>query len=131
MLAESAGFLKYMKNTKLLPDIDAVLNGAFLQSNAPFLAPIDVYYLLVQNFVHAVGSELKTRGDKWQRYTDNSVDFISSIGNFPLELKKSYVDQLCQLDEVMSKGELITKYIYNDSCSRQVSKLIQELDYIK
>ena len=127
---ESAGLLKYMKNTKLLPDIEAVLNGTFLQSNASFLATIDVYYLLVQNFVHAVSSELKMRGDKWQCYTDNSIDFISSIGNFPLELKKSYVDQLCQLDEVISKGELITKYIYNDSCSQKVSKLIQELDYI-
>jgi len=71
------------------------------------------------------------RGGKWKRFTDNSVDFISSIGNFPLELKKSYVDQLCQLDEAISNGELITKYIYNASCSRQVSKLIQELDYIK
>jgi len=128
---ESASFLKYMKNAKLLPDIEAVLEGTFLQSNATFLASIDVYYLLVQNFVHAVSSELKVRGDKWQRYTDNSIDFISSIGNFPLELKKSYVDQLCQLDEAICKGELITKYIYNDSCNRQVSKLIQELDYIK
>jgi len=81
--------------------------------------------------VHAIGSELRRLGDKWKDYTDNTVAFICNIKDFPLELKKSYIAQLCQMDEVICNGEFVTKYIYNDSCSQQVSKLIQELDYIK
>ena len=34
-------------------------------------------------------------------------------------------------DDTINCGELLAKYIYNDSCSRQISKLVQELDYIK
>ena len=130
--AEAAGFLEYMKNSKLLPDIEAVLNGSYTQpAGVPFRASLDVYYLLVQNLIYAIGTDFRRQGDNWRRYTDNTVAFIASIDNFPLELKKSYIDQLCQMDEVINKGKLITKYIYNDSCSQQVSKLIQELDYIK
>jgi len=129
---ETAGLLKYMKNSSLLPDIEAVLSGAYLEQNdIPFHGTLDVYYLLIQNLVHVIGSELRKKGRKWKNYTDNTVAFISSIDNFPLELKKSYIDQLCRMDEAISSGKFITKYIYNDSCSRQVSKLIQELDYIK
>jgi hypothetical protein len=121
-----------MKNNELLPDIEAILSGLYMEQSAiPFLSTLDVYYLLTQNLVHAVGSEFRKQGDRWKEYTDNTVAFICNIEDFPLELKKSYIDQLCQMDEVICKGELVTKYIYNDSCSQQVSKLIQELDYIK
>ena len=129
---EAAGLLKYMKNSELLPDIEAILSGSYLEEKAtPFQATLDVYYLLIQNFVHAVGSEFRKKGDKWKDYTDNTVAFIDVIKDFPLELKKSYIDQLCQMDDVICNGEFISKYIYNDSCSQPVSKLIQELDYIK
>ena len=129
---EAAGLLKYMKNSELLPDIEAILSGLYMEQNAiPFRATLDVYYLLIQNLVHAVGSEFRRLGDKWKFYTDNAVAFICNIEDFPLELKKSYIDQLCKMDEGLCNGEFITKYIYNDSCSQQVSKLIQELDYIR
>jgi len=130
--AEAAGFLKYIKNSKVLPDIDAVLNGSYAQSSgSSFHGSLDVYYLLIQNLVYAIGSELKRQGDNWRRYVDNTVAFINGIENFPLELKKSYLDQLCLLDETIKKGALITQYVFNDSCSQQIAKLIQELDYIK
>jgi len=130
--AETAAFLKYMKNSKLLPDVEVILNGSYIKSNAPeFYASLDVYYLLVQNLVHVIGSEFRKKGKKWKIYTNNSIAFICSIKDFPLELKKSYIDQLCQMDEKINNGKLITKYIYNDSCNKQVSELIQELNYIK
>jgi len=131
-VGEAAGLLKYMKNCDMLPDIEAILNGTYMKKNTmPFHATLDVYYLLTQNFVNAVGSELRKRSKKWKTYTDNTVAFICNIEDFPLELKKSYIDQLCQIDEVICNGKFVTKYIYNDSCSHQVSKLIQELDYIR
>jgi len=129
---EAAGLLKYMKNSDRLPDIEAILSGSYMEQNAmPFNATLDVYYLLIQNFVYTIGSDFRKQGEKWKDYTDNTVAFISNIEDFPLELKKSYIDQLCQMDEAICNGELVTKYIYNDSCSQQVSKLIQELDYIR
>jgi len=129
---ETAGFYKYMKNTKLLPNIESILNGTYEQSaKKPFKASLDVYYLIVQNFIHAIGLELRKQGEKWNKYIDNSIDFISCIANFPLELQKSYIDQLCKLDETISTRELIKKHIYNDSSSKQISKLLQELGYIK
>ena len=129
---EAAGLLKYMKNSDLLPDIEAILSGSYMDQNSmPFHATLDVYYLLIQNFVYAIGSDFRKQGKKWKDYTDNTVVFISNIEGFSLELKKSYIDQLCQMDEAICNGELVSKYIYNDSCSKQVSKVIQELDYIR
>jgi len=129
---ESASFLKYMKNIKLLPDIEAILNGVYTPSvAASYTSSLDVYYLVIQNLVHAIGTEFRRKGKKWSVYINNSVDFISSIDNFPIELKKSFLDQICELDVAINKGKRITRQIYNDSCSRQISKLIQELDYIK
>jgi hypothetical protein len=129
---EAAGLLKYMKNNDLLPDIEDILSGSYMKQNAkPFHASLDVYYLLIQNFVHAIGSDFRKLGEKWKDYTDNTVAFICNIRDFPLELKKSYIDQLCQMDEAICNGEFVSKYIYNDSCSKQVSKLIQELVYIR
>ena len=130
--AEAASFLKYIRNANKLPNIEAVLNGTYAQGNAaPFQASIDVYYLLIQNFIHAVASDFKMKGKNWKQNTDNSVAFIDNSLNFPLELKKSYIDQLCYLDESLNNGKLVSKYIFNDSCSKQISKLIQELDYVR
>lgn len=56
---------------------------------------------------------------------DNSVDFINSIKDFPLDLKKSYIDQLCEINLK------IKKHIYSESRSQGVSNILQELDYIK
>jgi len=42
-----------------------------------------------------------------------------------MELKKSYVDQLYEMNIGMRA------YIYNDAQNRNLSKLLQELDYIK
>jgi len=128
---ETASFLKYTNNIRLLPEIEVVLNGGYADEySSSYLAPLDAYYLLVQNLIHAIGVDLRKNGNNWKQYTDNSVTFICNIENFPLELRKSFVDQLCQLDEAFNSRELITKYIYNDSCSPQISKLLQELDYI-
>ena len=95
--SEAAGFFKYLNNAKLLPNIEAVLSGAYIDGNtdAPYHAPLDAYWLLIQNLVHAIGTEFKSDGDKWRLFADNSINFICHISRFPLELKKSYVDQLC------------------------------------
>ena len=124
---EAAGFFKYIKNTKLLPNIVAVLNGTFLATKAatPYQAPLDAYWLLVQNLIHAIGVEFRSGIDEWKRYTDNSIDFVCSIEDFPLELKKSYIDQLCAM------GPGMKKFVFSKTRNQSVSKLLQELDYIK
>ena len=123
--AEAAGFFKYLKNTKLLPNIDEVLNGTYSCANPPYRAPLDAYWLLVQNFIHVIGVEFRKNGGNLNLYIDNSINFISGINDFPLELKKSYVDQLCEVDNS------VKKYVYNASRSQALAKLLQELDYIK
>jgi len=124
---EAAGFFKYIKNRKLLPDVEAVLNGAFLDANtdAPYQAPLDAYWLLIQNLIYAIGIEFRKGTDEWQRYSNNSIDFVCSIEDFPLELKKSYIDQLCAM------GTDMKKFIFSKSRNQTVSRLLQELDYIK
>jgi len=124
---EAAGFFKYIKNTKLLPDIEAVLNGTFFATKAatPYRAPLDAYWLLVQNLIHAIGVEFRNGIDEWKRYTDNSIDFVCNIEDFPLELKKSYIDQLCAMSSDMKK------FVFSKTRNQSVSKLLQELDYIK
>ena len=124
---ESAGFFKYVNNTKLLPNLEDVLNGSYFSVNAgsTYKATLDAYWLLTQNLVHAIAVELRKKGGKWRLYSDNSVDFICSINGFPLELKKSYVDQLCEMDRK------VRKYMYNESRNQMLSRLLQELDYIK
>ena len=125
--AEAAGFFRYIKNAKLLPDIEAVLSGAYLKDNAdsPYSAPLDAYWLLIQNLIHAISAEFRRDGDKWRHFVVNSVDFICSITSFPLELKKSYVDQLCEIDK------RVRRYLYSSSRNQRLSKLLQELEYIK
>jgi len=125
--SEAAGFLKYLKNTKLLPNIEDILYGTIVQSNErkSFSASLDVYYLLIQNFVYAISAELRKRRSKWRLFTDNSISFVKNIKKFPLELKKGYIDQLCEID---SK---IRHYLYVQSQNKDISKLMQELDYIK
>lgn len=126
-LAETTSFLKYIKNMKLLPDIEALLNGAYDGDNnqQPYQAPLDAYWLLVQNLVYAIGAQYKKPGKKWQIYADNSVSFVCGIKNFPLELKKSYVDQLCEIDTK------IRRYIFTGSRNQKLTALLQELEYIK
>ena len=123
---ETAGFFKYINNKSRLPSIEAVLNGSYVSGGeaAAYLEAIDVYYLLVQNLIYAVSSEFRSNGHKWGFYIGNSVDFISLIADFPLDLKKSYVDQLCEIDEI------IRKYVFSISRSEGLSKLLQELDYM-
>ena len=125
--SEAAGFFAYTKNSRLLPDIEAVLRGAYLtgNDNTPFRATIDVYWLLVQNLIHAISVEYRKNGEDWRLFANNSIDFICSIDSFPIELKKSYVDQLCEMDKEMRA------YVYNDAQNRNLSKLLQELNYIK
>ena len=126
-VSEAAGFFAYTKNSRLLPDIEAVLRGAYLAGNnsTPFRATLDVYWLLVQNLIYAIGAEYRKSGDTWRLFANNSIDFICSIDSFPIELKKSYVDQLCEMDMEMRA------YVYNDAQNRNLSKLLQELNYIK
>ena len=125
--AEAAGFLKYMKNSRLLPNIEAVLNGKYRsgEKGSRYRAKIDVYWLLIQNFIYAIGSEFRKGGGNWRHYADNSVDFICNISNFPLEHKKNYFDQMCELDIS------IREYMYNNSRNQSLSKLLQEFEYIK
>jgi hypothetical protein len=123
---QATKFLEYLKNVSLLPNIDMVINGQYDEAAAAsFMRALDVYYLLIQNLIHAVGTEFRNEGEKWRSYTDNSVNFVGHISGFPLELKKSYVDQLCEVNKD------IEKHVYNDSRSQQMTKLLQELDYIK
>ena len=56
--------------------------------------------------------------------------FLDAIEDFPLELKKSYVDQLFQLDRASGEETIIKKYVLLKSRSAQVTKLVQELDYV-
>jgi len=123
---ESAAFFKYIKNRSRLPSIDAVLNGSYVTGAeaAAYLGTIDVYYLLVQNLIYAISTEYHNKCDKWRPYIGNSIDFISRITDFPLDLKKSYVDQLCEIDKD------IRKYVFSKSRSEGLSKLLQELDYM-
>ncbi|MDR2571478.1 MAG: hypothetical protein LBD23_14465 [Oscillospiraceae bacterium] len=123
---ESSGFFKYLKNTKLLPDIEALLNGLYYKKNEkiPYTATLDAYWLLIQNIIHMIGTEFKKKGSKWRFYSNNSIVFICNINNFPLELKKSYIDQLCEIDIK------IREFIYNNSRNRELSKLLQELEYV-
>ena len=123
---EATNFLKYLENIEKLPNIEDLLNGKYLNNAATpaYLASLDVYYLLIQNLIYAIRAERRKKGTKWHLYTDNSIDFICSIVNFPLELKKSYVDQLCAMDRT------IKEFIYNESRNQNTSKLLQELDYI-
>ena len=124
---EAASFQKYIKNSKLLPDIQALLKGAYVdgKDDLPYTAPLDAYWLLIQNLVYAIGVEFRKKHSKWRSFTDNSIDFVCGISNFPLELKKSYIDQMCEIDIKLRK------YIYNNSRTRTLSKLLQELDYIR
>ena len=124
---EAANFFKYTKNTKLLPNIDSVLNGIYTTNNTEvsYIASLDTYWLLIQNLIHAVSAEFRKESTKWMFYTDNSVDFICNINKFPLELKKSYIDQLSEIDIK------VKKYLYNNSRKQTISKLLQELNYIK
>ena len=124
---EAASFQKYIKNSKLLPDIQALLSGAYIDGKdaSSYTAPLDAYWLLIQNLVYAIGAEFRKSHGKWRSFTDNSIDFVCGISNFPLELKKSYIDQLCEIDIKLRK------YIYNNSRNQKLSKLLQELDYIK
>ncbi|MCL2153493.1 MAG: hypothetical protein FWH57_11155 [Oscillospiraceae bacterium] len=126
-LSEATGFFKYLKNTKLLPNIEAVLSGAYIGGNTdtPYHAPLDAYWLLIQNLVHAIGAEFRRDGDNWRLFADNSVNFICHINSFPLELKKSYVDQLCEIDVRMRE------YLFNSSRNKKLSELLQQLDYLK
>ena len=125
--AEATAFFKYTKNTKLLPNIEEVLAGGRLDNNADstYQAPLDAYWLLIQNLIHAIGVEFRRDGNKWRVFADNSVDFVCSIRDFPLDLKKSYVDQLGEIDSS------VREYIYNVSTNQKLSKLLQELDYIR
>ena len=75
--------------------------------------------------IYAIGVEFRKGGDNWRFFADNSVDFVCDINDFPLELKKSYVDQLCEMDAK------VREYVYNASHSQKLSKLLQELAYIK
>ena len=75
--------------------------------------------------MYAIGSEYRKNGDSWQIFIGNSVDFVCRIRNFPLELKKSYVDQLCELDGV------IMQHLYSESRNQNLSRLMQELDYLQ
>ena len=123
---ETSKFFSYNKNTKLLPDIEALLNGDYNNGDvsSSYNAPLDAYWLLLQNIVHAISASFRKKGKKWQFYTDNGIDFVCRISNFPLELKKSYIDQLCEIDDGMRK------YLLNNSQNQNLSKLLQELDYI-
>jgi hypothetical protein len=123
---EAANFLKYLENTEKLPNIEMILNGSYLSRSkaSKYRASIDVYYLLLQNLIYAINAELSKKSDKWRSYMENSIDFICTITNFPLELKKSYVDQLCKINAE------IKEYIYNESRNQNMSKVLQELDYI-
>ena len=92
---------------------------------------VDVYAIqvkvvhMIQNLIYAIGIEFRKGTDEWQRYSNNSIDFVCSIEDFPLELKKSYIDQLC------SMGTDMKKFIFSKSRNQTVSRLLQELDYIK
>ena len=124
--SEADGFFRYVKNTGLLPDIEAVLDGAYAANAAsPYRAPLDAYWLLIQNLIYAIGVEFRKDSGNWRFFADNSVDFVCDINDFPLELKKSYVDQLCEMDIK------VREYVYNASHSQKLSKLLQELAYIK
>ena len=72
-----------------------------------------------------MNAEYNKKNDKWGFYIDNSIDFLTSIADFPLDLKKSYIDQLCEIDKT------IRKYVYNISNNKGLAKMLQELDYIK
>ncbi|MDR0887463.1 MAG: MoxR family ATPase [Candidatus Nomurabacteria bacterium] len=120
---EATKFLEYYKNTKKLPNIEMVLNGGY--AGVHFLESLDVYYLLIQNFVYAINNEEKQGNDIWRKYSDNSVEFLAGSDNFPLELKKSYVDQLCEAIEPARE------YLFNGSRSQAMSRLLQELEYVK
>ena len=124
---EAASFKKYLTNSELLPDIEALLNGAYLhgKDSLSYTAPLDAYWLLVQNLIHAINAEFRKNHGRWRLFTNNSIDFVCGISNFPLDLKKSYIDQLCEIDTKMRK------YIFNDSRTHNLSKLLQELEYIK
>jgi len=125
-VVETTNFLKYLENTEKLPNIEMILNGRYLNSKkvSKYISSIDVYYLLLQNLVYAISAEFRKKSDKWRLYMENSIDFICTIINFPLELKKSYVDQLCKINSA------IKEYIYNESRNQNMSKVLQELDYI-
>jgi hypothetical protein len=124
---EAASFSKYHRNKSRLPDLASVLDGSILNKSegAEYCADIDAYFLLVQNLIFAVNSEFANESSNWRTYVDNSADFITTINDFPLDLKKSYVDQLCEIQID------IRKYVYSKSRSRGLSKLFQEIDYIK
>ncbi|MDR2728957.1 MAG: MoxR family ATPase [Chitinispirillales bacterium] len=123
---EATNFLKYLENTEKLPNIEMILNGRYLSSKkvSKYISSIDVYYLLLQNLIYAISAEFRKKSDKWRLYMENSIDFICTITKFPLEFKKSYVDQLCKINSA------IKEYIYNESRNQNMSKVLQELDYI-
>jgi hypothetical protein len=128
---EGVKFAEYTKNMEMLPDIKVLLEGGYKGTViwGKFISTIDVYYLLVQNLIYSISNAFKDEEDSEHKkcwlYIDNSVEFIDSIPNFPLDLKKSYVDQLCEMD---TKAK---EYIFNGSRNQSISKLMQELDYVK
>ena len=120
---EAASFLKYMKDNDSLPNIEAILDGAYRGNNS-YIASLDVYYLLVQNLIYSIGTALRDKNEDLHKWLDNSIEFLGGIGNFPLDLKKSYVDQLCELDSG------ILEYFKIKSREQAVGKLMQELEYV-
>ena len=123
--ATAAGFFKYLENADKLPAIEDILNGKCLEMAESYAAPLDVYYLILQNLVYATGTEHRKNSELWQAFINNSIDFICKIPKFPLEIKKSFVDQLCELDRS------IRRYLYSESTNQNLWKLMQQLDYIK
>lgn len=123
---EASNFLKYLENREKLPNIENILNGKYFekQNTHKYFSSLDVYYLLIQNLIYAISAEIRKKGSKWRSYTDNSIDFVCTISDFPLELKKSYIDQLCEI------SASIKKFIYNESQNKNTSKILQELNYI-
>ncbi len=124
---EGIKMVNYLERSKELPNLMKVLKGDYVKSGAVdmYKADLDVYHLLLQNLVYVVSEGYRAGRKVWQAYCDNSVDFITSVSNFPIELKKAYVDQLGGVSEEMKS------YLYATSRSERLARLLQELEYVK
>jgi len=122
--AEGTAFRKYRENATQLPRIEDILNGNSLKMAATYTAPLDIYYLILQNLIYTIAAAHQKNNGTWPPFVRNSIDFICTIPHFPLELKKSYIDQLCEL------GKAVRQYLYAETRNQHLSKLLQELDYI-